>query len=128
MGHDPEEDVHGTSWRGGHVQQAGSTDAVEKFIAEVRWRYAKTMPQWPHWYVMKQWNPGREPEFMELVRRIFEEGRDEQWGVGTAHERTVRYYFLGDYRYWVMDATIAETDLINRARLDGKGPADGFDA
>jgi len=27
-----------------------------------------------------------------------------------------------------MDATIGETDLINRARLDGKGPADGFDA
>jgi hypothetical protein len=42
--------------------------------------------------------------------------------------KSFRYYFLGDYRYWVMDATIGETDLINRARLDGKGPADGFDA
>ena len=69
------------------MQQTGSTDPVVKFIAEVRWRFAKTMPQWPHWYVMKYWNPGREPEFIELVRRIFEEGRDEQWGVGTAHIR-----------------------------------------
>ena len=53
--------------------------SVETFVAEVTWRFAKTMPDWPHWYVMKPWNPGREAEFMELARRIFEEGRDEQW-------------------------------------------------
>lgn len=99
---------------------------VETFIATVTWRFAKTMPQWPHWYVMKAWNPGREAEFMELVRRVFEEGRDEQWGTGE-HERTVRYYYAGGYKYWVMDPTIEATDLINRARTDGKGPADGFD-
>ena len=93
-----------------------NTDAVEKFIAEVEWRFAKTMPQWPHWYVMKDWNPGREGEFMELVRRIFGEGRDEQWGAGK-WERTVRYYFAGDFKYWVMDPTIEATDLINRARI-----------
>ena len=101
-------------------------DAVEKFIAEVKWQFAKTMAQWPHWYVMEDWNPDREREFRELVRRIFEHGRDEQWGVGK-WERTVRYYCLGDYKYWVMDRTIEETDLINRARIDGKGPADGFE-
>ena len=97
-----------------------SADVVEKFIAEVEWRFAKTMPQWPHWYVMKKWNPGRESEFVELVRLIFEKGRDEKWGVGTPHERTVRYFYDGGYKYWVMDPTIDETDLINRARLDGK--------
>lgn len=32
------------------------------------------------------------------------------------------------YLYWVMDPTIEETDLINRARIDGKGPADGFES
>lgn len=66
------------------MPQPSFTDAVEKFIAEVKWRFAKTMPKWPHWYVMKQWNPGREAEFMELVRLIFKEGRDEKWGVGTS--------------------------------------------
>jgi len=35
--------------------------------------------------------------------------------------------YAGDYKYWVMDPTIEATDLINRARLDAKGPADGFD-
>jgi hypothetical protein len=33
------------------------------------------------------------------------------------------------YSFPVMphDPTIEETDLVNRARLDGKGPAEGFD-
>ena len=111
---------------GGHTTEPNSAAAVERFIAEAKWRFAKTMPQWPHWYVMEDWNPDRETEFGELVRRIFEEGRDEQWGVGQ-WERTVRYYYAGDYKYWVMDPSIEETDLINRARIDGKGPADGFE-
>ncbi|MFI5300219.1 MAG: hypothetical protein ACHREM_19190 [Polyangiales bacterium] len=84
------------------------------------------MPRWPHWYVMKPWNPEHEDAFMELARLIFEAGRDEQWGTGV-YERTVRYYYLGDYKYWVMDPTIGATDLINRARLDGLGPAEGFE-
>jgi hypothetical protein len=103
-----------------------SVDPVERFVSEVRWQFAKTMPRWPHWYVMEQWNSGREAQFTELVRRIFEKGVDEQWGVGE-YERTVRYYRLGEYKYWIMDPTIEETDLVNRARLDGKGPAEGFD-
>jgi hypothetical protein len=111
----------------GNVTQPQSADPVERFVAEVKWRFAKTMPTCPHWYVMKQWNPGRGADFMELVRRIFDEGRDEQWAVGTPSERTVRYYYSGKYKYRVMDPTIEATDLINRARIDGKGPADGFE-
>ena len=118
--------ILGSPFAGEQMTRPHSVDAVEKFIAEVKWRFAKTMPQWPHWYVMEDWNPGREAEFGELVRRIFEEGRDEQWGTGK-WERTVRYYYAGNYKYWVMDPTIEETDLINRARIDGKGPADGFE-
>ena len=108
------------------MTQLPSADLVGDFIAEVQWRFAKTMPRWPHWYVMKQWNPAREAEFMELVRLVFEEGSDQQWGTGD-YERTVRYYYAGDYKYWVMDPTIEATDLINRARVDGRGPADGFE-
>jgi hypothetical protein len=101
-------------------------DEVLAFIAAANWRYAKTMPRWPHWYVMKDWNPSHAHAFTELVRLVFEHGRDEPWGTGD-YVRTVRYYHAGDYKYWVMDPTIESTDLINRARLDGKGPADGFD-
>ena len=108
------------------MTQSEGADAVEYGIAKAKWRFAKTMAKWPHWYVMEDWNPEGEPEFRELVRRIFEDGHDEKWGIGK-WERTVRYYYTGGYKYWVMDATIEETDLINRARIDGKGPADGFE-
>lgn len=106
---------------GGIFAGSDRVDPVEAFVREVEWRFARTMPQWPHWYVMKPWNPGREEEFMELVRRVFEEGRDEPWGDGSAR-RIVRYYYLGDHKYWVMDPSIDETDLVNRARVDGTGP------
>jgi hypothetical protein len=109
------------------VRAQRSSDAVDRFVRVVDWRFARTMPQWPHWYVMKEWNPGRETEFMELVRRIFQEGRDEPWGEGRAR-RVVRYYYLGDHKYWAMDGSIEETDLVNRARADGKGPDGGVDA
>ena len=79
------------------MTQPHVTDAVEPFIADVKWRFAKTMARWPHWYVMKDWNPGREAAFMELVRHIFEQGRDEQWGVDK-WERTVRYYYAGSFK------------------------------
>lgn len=98
-------------------------DPVVRYVSSVGWRFARTMPQWPHWYVMKHWNPGRESEFMELVRRVFEEGHDEPWGDGPLR-RIVRYYHLGEHKYWVMDPRIEETDLVNRARLDGRGPED----
>jgi hypothetical protein len=97
---------------------------VNEFIDAVEWRFAKTMPRWPHWYVVKDWYPDRESEFIELVRRIFEEGQDELFAVGLPYERTVRYLYAGDYKYWVMDPTVEETTLINRARVDGKGPTD----
>lgn len=74
-------------------------ESVASFVAEASWRYAKTMPEWPHWYVMKLWQPG------------------------TFRERTTRYLFVGDYKYWVMDPSIEATDLINRARIDGAGPS-----
>jgi hypothetical protein len=102
----------------------GAPDPVAAFVSSVSWRFAKTMPRWPHWYVMKDWNPGRDAEFNELVRRIFEAGSDEPWGE-PPYRRVVRYYRLGDFKYWSMDPTIEETDLVNRARLDGMGPADG---
>jgi hypothetical protein len=39
-----------------------------------------------------------------------------------------RHYVIGEYKYWAWpDAKLEDIDLINRARLDDKGPADGID-
>lgn len=42
------------------------------YIAQVYWRFAKTMPQWPHEYTVRNWRPDLEAEFfafVELIRR-----------------------------------------------------------
>lgn len=31
------------------MTQPALADPVERFIAEVKWRFARTMAQWPHW-------------------------------------------------------------------------------
>lgn len=106
-----------------------STDPVESFVALAAWRFARTMWKWPHWYVLEKWHPEHRAAFRELARRIVEEGKEEYWA-GTAEypcsPRVDRYYVIGAYKYWAWpNAEPNEIDLINRARLDGKGPAEG---
>jgi hypothetical protein len=33
------------------------------YIAKVRWQFAKTMPQWPHEYTVREWREDLQPEF-----------------------------------------------------------------
>ena len=107
------------------------TDQVERFIAQVKWKFARTMWKWPHWYVMEEWHPEHRDAFRELARRIVEEGTDELWAGNDKYPcspRVTRRYVLGEYKYWAWpDAKLEDIDLINRARLDDKGPADGID-
>ena len=34
-----------------------SADDALAYIAKVRWQFAKTMPQWPHEYTVREWRP-----------------------------------------------------------------------
>ena len=79
-------------------------------------RHPLAPPSRPHWYVVEDWQPEFQTEFMELVRRIFEEGVNEIWDAGS-FTRSVRYYKRDGYKYWVMDPTIEQTDVVNRARM-----------
>lgn len=85
---------------------------MERYIDSVEWRIAKTMPQWPHWYTVRDWAPGSADEFTRLARKIFSDGADELWN-GKAY----RYLYLGQFKYWSMDSTPDSTTLINRARI-----------
>jgi hypothetical protein len=105
---------------GAESESTAAKDPIERFVREIEWRSTKTAPQWPHWHVLKSWNPERESEFVELVRRIFEEGRDDYWGTGDSR-KLVRSYRLGAHKYWVTNPTIEATDLINRARIERYG-------
>lgn len=96
-------------------------EVIRKFISEVEWRFAKTMPDAPHWYTVLKWNPDKSEGFFSLAKAIFERGDKETWvsPSGTSHRR--RYFHLDGNKYWSMDPSIDETDLINRAFIDKGG-------
>jgi len=92
-------------------------DEIRAFIGAVEWRYAKTMPQWPHFYNVISWNPDKKDGFYKLVSAIFNNGYKEAWPRPPEKSiRVVTYFNVDGYRYWVMDATVEGTTLINRAK------------
>ncbi|MBL8549240.1 MAG: hypothetical protein JNJ73_04600 [Hyphomonadaceae bacterium] len=76
------------------------------------WKFARTMPQWPHEYTLrKNWN-GSIP-FENVVQFLRDHGRHARWGKA----RAKRIYWDHDgYEYWSMGASLSETTLINRGR------------
>ena len=94
------------------------TDAIESFPAhlrafvdDARWTFAKTMPKWPHEYVVRQ--RVDEQLFVELVRHIRAHGRS-----GRFYERVIVYYEAAGLVYWTMGAPLAETVIVNRFRAE----------
>jgi len=80
----------------------------EDFIAHARWVFAKTMPQWPHWYSLREWNDDEDfMEFCRLIRSTSVYQKKTNW--------TRVYLDIGDYYYWTMNKDIEATTLINRA-------------
>ena len=97
---------------------------IRAFIRSVEWRFARTMPLCPHFYNVLHWNPENRDGFFKLVSAIFKYGYKQEWPppsektkISSCKKRMVTYFNVDDYKYWVMDPTIEETDLINRAKI-----------
>lgn len=91
-------------------------DQLKQYIESVRWQFAKTMPQWPHWYTVLKWSTkDQSHHFLTLSKSIFNHGYDMTIG-----KRTYRYLNIGEFKYWSMDPTPESTDLINRAYVDNR--------
>ena len=60
------------------------------------------MPQWPHWYVLREDGSAREFDFVNSL--INEFGYPDAWG-----RRTDYYLVIGKFKYWVIE------DVLNRA-------------
>ncbi len=85
-------------------------ESAKRFIEGARWQFAKTMPQFPHEYTLKDWNAS--DEFEEFARYIEANGvlcRKTFW------ERI--YLDVGDRYYWYMSSP-KEATLINRAKAE----------
>lgn len=97
------------------------TDEAREFIASVRWQYAKTMPDWPHEYTVKDWRTDLVAQFEGFCRLIESKGFVEPWPPPPS--RAIyhnRYFVIDGHKYWAMgprgDHDPPERkDIINRA-------------
>jgi hypothetical protein len=95
-----------------------TVESARDFVAAVRWQFAKTMPQWPHEYTVRDWNPDRDAEFAAFVELIRRQGVVKPWPADAVTPRYHHTYLeIDDWDYWTMGAPVAETTVINRARL-----------
>jgi hypothetical protein len=90
---------------------ASFPDDLRNFINEEKWTYAKTMPKWPHEYLVR----GRVDEglFERLVRYIRSHGSP-----GRFYRATYIYFEHDGLLYWTMGAPVEETTIINRCRKE----------
>jgi len=90
--------------------------AAAAYVSKVRWQFAKTMPQWPHEYTVREWAPELEAEFEAFVALIREAGVIKPWPRTSQKPRyRLSYLTIGDWEYWSMGEPIARTTIINRA-------------
>jgi len=98
-----------------------TVDDARAYIAEVRWQYAKTMPQWPHEYTVREWRPDLEAEFEAFASLLRQLGTVKPWPRYSANPRYHNTYLIVDgLEYWTMGAPISETTVINRAVPDAR--------
>jgi hypothetical protein len=81
------------------------------FIDNEKWTYAKTMPQWPHEYIVREQVDGN--LFEQLARHIRANGYE-----GAFYQETFVYYEEDGMLYWTMGTPISEATIINRCRKE----------
>lgn len=74
-------------------------DDLVQFVAAVRWTFARTMPEWPHEYIVRQRVDGL--MFDRLAGHIRGNGFE-----GRFYEQRNVYFRDGDLRYWVIGSVI----------------------
>lgn len=90
---------------------AGFPDHIRAFVDRERWTFAKTMPKWPHEYLVR--NRVDETLFEATVVHIRTYGYE-----GRFYRRPITYFDDGDCVYWTMGAPIPDTTIINRCRKE----------
>ena len=86
-------------------------DHLKNFINEEEWTFAKTMPEWPHEYLVRE--QVDEELFRLLVIFIRLKGYE-----GRFYQRRFTYYEEEGMLYWTMGAPLDETTIINRCKVE----------
>jgi hypothetical protein len=85
--------------------------ALRDFVDTVEWTFAKTMPEWPHEYIVR--DRVDESLFEALVCHIRTHGFE-----GRFYRRVLTYYEEDGLLYWTMGEPTEETIIINRCRKE----------
>ncbi len=89
------------------------TDQLAKFINESNWIFAKTMPESPHYYIVR--SKENEENFVALAQYIRDNGYQAHYG---SLPQAFTYLEYEGYRYWTMGNSMSETTILNRCRID----------
>ena len=84
---------------------------LRAFVDERRWTFAKTMPEWPHEYIVR--DRVDEQLFERLVVHIRAHGAE-----GRFYEKRLIYYEEAGLVYWTMGAPLGETTIVNRCKRE----------
>ena len=84
---------------------------LRAFADNVEWTFAKTMPEWPHEYIVR--DRVDEGLFERLVVHIRRHGYE-----GRFYENTITYYEEAGLVFWTMGAPLSETTIVNRCRSE----------
>ncbi len=91
--------------------RASLPENLQKFIDTEKWTFAKTMPEWPHEYIVRE--RVNKNLFEQLVCHIRANGSE-----GDFYDVTYIYFENGGLLYWTMGAAVEETTIINRCRKE----------
>jgi hypothetical protein len=86
-------------------------DDLHVFVNTEKWTFARTMPKWPHEYLVRE--RVDEDLFVRLVCHIRSYGYE-----GRFYAKPITYYEENGLQYWTMGAPIEETIIINRCRTE----------
>ena len=91
-------------------------DRARGYIEEMKtkWRFSKTMPQWPHEYVVREWGNSEAFDFFAALTK--ECGYEDRWG-----SRSDSYLVIGDFKYWVIEDVLNRAEPISNAEVRRRG-------
>lgn len=95
----------------GDEYESITEDQMRAFAGRQEWIYAKTMPKTPHEYVLK-WKAANAQQWFQFVMTIRRFGYDQKYNT-----MMIRYYDLGEHKYWTMGEFLETTWVLNRARI-----------
>jgi hypothetical protein len=99
-------------------------DQLREAVAGLSWTYAKTMPDIPHWYIVR----GRtcpEDLYVALFQAVEAHGEYALFQPPDPDRKPYRqkYLELGDgLKYWVMTGSMGASRVLNRARIGLRAP------